>query len=189
MKICLSCYHAQNGNGSYCGGCGRTYGVKLCEAKHANPPSLQVRCCSQCGSTQLTEPTGFLNLTWLPVLLAGLVALCVWRWMISHLPLLGSLLERLTVGGLAVLLDVPSSGIICGFHRLVAWFVSLWILGWMLFLMPGRGGVMGAWLRGLPGLVLKLGGHAALTMLGRLGHALRRAIGPAQHAKSRETKT
>ena len=185
MKVCLSCLQAQTG-GPYCGGCGRTFGVKLCEAKHASPPSPRIRCCPTCGSTNLTEPTRYLNLTWLPVLLAGLAALEAWRWSIAHLPLLGNLLGRLVLMVLSTLLNTTPCGVLGSLHRLLCWLLTLWLLGWTLALLPGKGGAVGAWLRGVPGTTIKMSGRSAMALLKLLGRGTRHLVLPPTQRPSGE---
>lgn len=185
MRVCLSCFQAQTG-GPYCGGCGRTFGVKLCEAKHTSPPSPRIRCCPTCGSTNLTEPTRYLNLTWLPLLLAGLAALGAWRWGIAHLTLLGSLLGRLVLILLSTMLDTTPCGLLGGLHMLLTWLLTLWLLGWGLALLPGKGGAAGAWLRGLPNMAIKMSGRGAMALLRLLGRATRRLILPPNQRPSGE---
>lgn len=180
MNVCLSCFQAQAG-GPYCGGCGRTFGVKLCEGRHASPPSSRIRCCPACGSTQLTEPTLYLNLTWLPLFLAGLAALGVWRWGIAHLPLLGGLLVRLALTVLAVLLGTTPCQIIGGLHVLLSWLLMLWLLGWAIALLPGKGGTVGGWLRRLPDTVLKTVRYGGMALLRLVGQSVRRLVLPPSH--------
>ena len=178
MKVCLSCYQAQAAGGHYCTGCGRTFGVKLCESKHINSPSPHVRCCSQCGSTQMTEPTKFLDVTFLPLLLTGLIALGLWRWAIGHLPLLGNILERLALMTLAVLLDTTPCRVLWGIDQTLSWALTLWGLGWGLTVVPGRGGAAGNWLRALPALLGKTAWRAGHALLRLAGRGSRRVLWP-----------
>ena len=140
MKICLSCRQASPRGSVYCQGCSRTFGTKLCANKHPNAPSPRVQFCATCGSPEMTEPTRFLNLSWAAPLLAGLIALFLWRWGLTHLPLLGGLVGRLSLMLMAMLLDTTPCGVLGGLHRAAAWTLTLWVLGWMLTLAPGRGG-------------------------------------------------
>ena len=165
MKICLSCFLAQADGGPYCSGCGRTFGSKLCESKHINPPSPRVQCCSQCGSTQLTEPARYLHWALLPQILTGLVALGLWRWAIMHPPLLGDLLEHFVLLIIAVLFGMTPCQLHGTFLRIVSWLAALWLFGWLLALLPRKGGSVGIWLRRLPSLVLKQIGSGAILLL------------------------
>jgi hypothetical protein len=54
MRICLHCHRITVGEPLFCNFCGRTYDVKLCSARHANPRSAQI--CSQCGSREFSIP-------------------------------------------------------------------------------------------------------------------------------------
>jgi len=54
MKYCYQCGHVTVGKPLYCNSCGRSYNVKLCPRRHANPRSAEV--CSQCGSRDLSTP-------------------------------------------------------------------------------------------------------------------------------------
>jgi hypothetical protein len=54
MKYCYQCGRVTAGKPLYCNSCGRSYNVKLCPRKHANPRSAEV--CSECGSRDLSTP-------------------------------------------------------------------------------------------------------------------------------------
>ena len=54
MKYCFNCNHLTPGESLYCNSCGRTYDVKLCPRRHANPRTAEA--CSQCGSRDLSTP-------------------------------------------------------------------------------------------------------------------------------------
>lgn len=190
MKLCGSCHRASGAGSVYCGGCGRTFGVKLCDNKHANAPSPAVQFCTTCGSTQLSEPTRYLNLNWAAPLLSLLVALGAWRWSIAHGALLGRLLECLVLDALAVLLDTTPCGVIGGARCVASWALALWLMGWMMALLPGRGGTIGTWLRSLPQMAVKLSMRGGQTLLRLSGHALRRAFWPTpRRTKSAPTNT
>lgn len=83
MILCLSC-HALSPSGSiYCWRCGRSFGGRRCRARHLSP--RPARSCSQCGSRELSQPTGSLGLGWLTRLLAWLVALLLLRVVLTYL--------------------------------------------------------------------------------------------------------
>jgi len=54
MKYCYQCGKMTAGEPLYCGTCGRTYDVKLCQRQHVNPRGAEV--CSKCGSRELSTP-------------------------------------------------------------------------------------------------------------------------------------
>ncbi len=54
MKYCYECGRLTAGQPLFCNFCGRSYDVKLCSGKHANPRIAEV--CSQCGSRDLSTP-------------------------------------------------------------------------------------------------------------------------------------
>lgn len=178
MKLCRSCYYASPSGSVYCGGCGRTFGVKLCSNKHPNAPSPQVQCCTICGSFEMTEPTLYWNLSWIGPLLAGLAALFLWRWGMAHLALLGSLLGSLTLKAVAVLLNTTPCHVIEGVERTASGVLTLWLLGWMLILLPGRGGSAGTWLRAIPTLLGRIAWQSGRTLTGLTVRSLRRALWP-----------
>ena len=178
MKICLSCHQATPRGSVYCQGCSRTFGTKLCANKHPNAPSPQVQFCATCGSAEMTEPTRYLNFSWAGPLLAGLVALCLWRWGLAHLPLLGALVGRLSLMLVAVLLDTTPCGVLGGLRRAASWALTLWVLGWILTLAPDRGGTAGAWLRSLPLLLGRTAIRGGRALLWLAGQGLRRALWP-----------
>ena len=176
MKICLSCSHASPRGSVYCQGCSRTFGKKLCANKHPNAPSAQIQFCAVCGSSEMTEPTRFLSLSWAAPLLAGLIALGLWRWGLAHWLLLGTLLGHFILFLAALLLDTTPCGVLSGMRRVLSWIIALWALGWMLTLLPGRGGPTGNWLRALPASLGKLAGRGGRVLLRLAMHGLRRAV-------------
>jgi hypothetical protein len=54
MKFCFNCNRITPGEPLFCNFCGRSYDVKLCPRRHANPRSAEA--CSQCGSQDLSTP-------------------------------------------------------------------------------------------------------------------------------------
>ena len=178
MKICLSCSHASPRGSGYCQGCSRTFGKKLCANKHSNAPSPLVQFCAVCGSPEMTEPTRFLNLSWAAPLLAGLAALGFWRWGLAQWLFLGTLLGHLALLLVSVLLDTTPCGVLSGMRRFFSWIIALWILGWALTLLPGRGGSTGNWLRALPASLGKWAGRGCRVLLRAAVHGLRRAFWP-----------
>jgi hypothetical protein len=72
MRFCNHCQRMTTGEPSYCNFCGRSYDLKLCPHRHANPRTAEV--CSQCGSRELSTPQPRVSL-WLAPLLALLSVL------------------------------------------------------------------------------------------------------------------
>jgi hypothetical protein len=54
MRYCFNCNHMTPGEPLFCNSCGRSYDVKLCPRRHANPRTAEA--CSQCGSRDLSTP-------------------------------------------------------------------------------------------------------------------------------------
>jgi len=54
MKYCFNCNRITPGQPLFCNSCGRSYDVKLCPRRHANPRTAEA--CSQCGSRDLSTP-------------------------------------------------------------------------------------------------------------------------------------
>lgn len=54
MKYCFNCNRMTPGQPLFCNSCGRSYDVKLCPRRHANPRTAEA--CSQCGSRDLSTP-------------------------------------------------------------------------------------------------------------------------------------
>jgi len=54
MRYCNQCHRLTIGEPLFCNFCGRSYGVKLCPHRHANPRNAES--CSQCGSRDLSTP-------------------------------------------------------------------------------------------------------------------------------------
>ena len=62
MKYCYQCGRMTAGEPLFCHFCGRTYDVKLCPRRHANPRVAEV--CSQCGSRELLDAAAEGSLLW-----------------------------------------------------------------------------------------------------------------------------
>lgn len=105
MKFCFNCNRITPGEPLFCNFCGRSYDMKLCPRRHANPRTAEA--CSQCGSRDLSTPQprrppwaplvglalwvvpgGFLSLASFAVLLAAMVAIVQHPDMIVALALL-----------------------------------------------------------------------------------------------------
>ncbi len=54
MKYCYNCDRITPGEPLFCNYCSRSYDVKLCPRRHANPRTAEA--CSQCGSRDLSTP-------------------------------------------------------------------------------------------------------------------------------------
>src|SRR5262249_51997165 len=72
MRFCNNCQRVTAGEPLFCNFCGRSYDLKLCPHRHANPRTAEV--CSQCGSRELSTPHPAMSL-WLHSLLALLSVL------------------------------------------------------------------------------------------------------------------
>ena len=153
--LCLSCRRASPAGSVYCGGCGRTFGSRICGSGHRNRPAPGLACCTTCGSLELTEAARYVPLRWAGTLLATLISLFAWRWAVAHVIFLASLLWRGALIVLALLLDTTPCEILWDVRRGLSWLLTLWMFGWAMTLLPGRGGGLGSLLRSLPGLVLK----------------------------------
>ncbi len=105
MKFCFNCNRITPGEPFFCNFCGRSYDVKLCPRRHANPRNAES--CSQCGSRDLSIPQprrpawapllgyalsivpgAFLGLASIAVLLAAMIAILQRPDMIVALALL-----------------------------------------------------------------------------------------------------
>ncbi len=62
MKFCYECGRLTAGDPLYCASCGRTYDVKLCPSRHANPRWVEV--CPSCGSRNLSTPQPKVPFLW-----------------------------------------------------------------------------------------------------------------------------
>ena len=181
--VCLSCRRASPAGSVYCGGCGRTFGSRICGKGHRNRPAPGLACCTTCGSLELTEATRYVPLRGTGIVLAGLAALGVWRWAIAHLALLGGLLWRGALDALAVLLDQAPCQIVSDLRRGLSWLLTLWLLGWAMALLPGRGGALGIFLRSLPGAILKAAARVARPLPRLLGLALFKLVWQPERTK------
>jgi len=181
--VCLSCRRASPTGSVYCGRCGRTFGSRICEKGHRNRPAPGLACCTSCGSMELTEAARYVPLRGAGIVLACLATLGVWRWAIAHLTLLGGLLWRGALDALALLLDWAPCEIVQDLRRGLSWLLTLWLLGWAMALLPGRGGALGTLLRSLPGAILKTTAGAARPLPRLLGRALFKLVWQQERTK------
>ena len=76
MTICRTCGRASPSGATYCESCGRSFGSRICPAKHQSSPEAQF--CQVCGSEELstaTKATRFGFLARLSMVLVALVLL------------------------------------------------------------------------------------------------------------------
>jgi hypothetical protein len=147
--FCCTCRRISNGSEgtTFCAYCGRSFG-RVCANKHLQP--LHTRVCGVCGNTELSEGTRFIRIAWLSRLLAALLLLAIWKWLI--LPNLGPLAGlggRIALWGMAVLTNSTPCCVLRFLYDLLAWILVIWMLGHLAHLLPGEGGSIGRWMRGL----------------------------------------
>lgn len=135
MRLCLFCYRLWPRDALFCGACGRSFGGRLCPARHLSPRSARV--CVQCGRDELSEPTASVPFGWLTLLLSGLCLLGAWKWTWHHLELVYAAFLAGLNGALGLLFDLPPHAV----ERLTAQAVH-WLVFWTLalHLLPGRKG-------------------------------------------------
>ena len=157
MRLCLRCGHlsrrAQDGSPpQHCQGCGRPFS-RMCERQHSNPGGA--RYCSACGSECLSgERAPYIALGWLPRLFAIASVIAATRYGTHHLPLILCTALRITIDGIALILDIPTRTVYAGISRLIGWTVAVAIAS--LLLPGGRQARQMAW-RGLQGAARLLG--------------------------------
>ncbi|MCX6379862.1 MAG: hypothetical protein NT023_10365 [Armatimonadetes bacterium] len=120
MKLCLSCYRLWGSQTQFCGHCGRSFGGRLCRARHLSPPASQF--CVQCGNTELSEPTRCLSLNGLVLVVTGLFLCGLFRVALWFAPALGAFLR-------------PALG-----NVLARMMEPLLLILLVLFLLPGQFG-------------------------------------------------
>ena len=116
MKYCYNCNHITPGDPLFCNFCGRSYNVKICVHKHANPRTAVV--CSQCGSREFSTPQPRIP-WWAPAL----------ELVIGIIP--GLLLISASVTAVIVVANNPEL-----LSRLVAILLLLALLWWMWLQIP-----------------------------------------------------
>jgi len=70
MRYCPHCHRLNTGRPQICNYCSRTWHVRLCPARHENPPDAIF--CGTCGSADLTETSGPLPL-WIGLIKIGIL--------------------------------------------------------------------------------------------------------------------
>jgi hypothetical protein len=120
MKYCYNCNRITAGEPLFCNFCGRSYNLKLCSHKHANPRSALA--CSQCGSRDFSTPQPKVP-WWAPVL----------QFVLSCIPGVLLVLASITVA-YAVLSEIARNPAILG--SFIPLFISLAILWWMWGQIP-----------------------------------------------------
>jgi len=119
MKYCYECERITAGEPLFCNFCGRSYDVKLCPGKHANPRTAEV--CSTCGSRELSTPGPKVSFVWRIVEFFARV-------------MLGLLMAYVLLAILYVLLAVPTTRdalIALGILLAVLWFIWEMLPNWL----------------------------------------------------------
>jgi len=135
MRLCLSCHRLWPRDALFCGGCARSFGGRLCSARHLSPASAHV--CVQCGRDDLSEPTAFLSLSWLSTLLSAVCLLLIWKWSWRHLTLVYAGFLDVVNCLLRLLFDAPPHALERLVSQGLAWTVCIVVA---LHLLPGRTG-------------------------------------------------
>lgn len=153
MILCTSCRHASPSGSTYCQDCSRSLNCRVCDKGHRN--GTGARACTACGSLNLSEPARGVRLGWLALALSTAAAVFAWKALLAYA---GVLLPALGRGGLeatAFLLNTSACCLVSFINSAFAWLIVLWLFGHLLGLLPGKGGSIGAWLRGLPLLLAR----------------------------------
>lgn len=139
MRLCLSCYRLSPGGSLYCGNCGRSFGGRLCPARHISPVTSAF--CVQCGSQQLTAPTWYLPLGWMSRLILLACVSFIGRWLWLNRSLVGQALASGFTWGLIHLLNLQPRAagqmIACDARIALNWLI-LFVIA--LALVPGKVG-------------------------------------------------
>ncbi len=73
MIYCLGCRKLLPARSKFCAYCQRSFGGRLCKRGHRSPVSA--KCCTECGSKELSKPVGSLGLSCLVQVAASALAL------------------------------------------------------------------------------------------------------------------
>jgi len=121
MRYCNHCHRVTAGEALFCNFCGRSYDLRLCPHRHANPRTAQI--CSQCGSRELSTPHPKVSIWMAPLVL-----------LLSVLPGLALLLLSLLflIGLVQVL--ISSQQLLFEFFLLGLLLAGLW---WLYLQLPG----------------------------------------------------
>ena len=139
MRLCLRCgYMAarlrdnQEASALFCQGCGRTYRCRIDERGHVSQPNALF--CRVCGSQSLSESTPYLDLTFLPRIVAVLCLAAACRIFWHNGRLLLCLTIRAGIGGIAALFGVQDKAVWTALASAASW-AFLILIGSLL--IPG----------------------------------------------------
>lgn len=146
MWFCFYCKHLSP-PGRYCAFCGRTRG-RICQRGHLS--ASYVTHCPVCGSNRLTEPTAWLPLSCVSLLVNLILAVVLFRWAAGHV---GQVLCALLGGvewAICLLTGATPSGLRQSVAAVIAWGITILVISYMLPAPAGaairRGMVYGLWL-------------------------------------------
>lgn len=146
MLLCR-CFHLLPGDAVHCPFCRRSLNHRYCPSNHPNP-LWNTRACLTCGQAPLTPRTYALPLGWAVSLLTLLLLLWGWHWVEHHPFYTARAIYRARLFLLSVLFEVPPRRVHSVLTGLLAWYVALYMLSYVL---PGATGKTARqWLRSLP---------------------------------------
>ncbi len=196
--LCLTCRKISPSGSAYCAYCPGpcSFNAPLCAGGHRCPVDKSLQACPICGNSEFSEMTRGIPTGWLAKPVIALLLLGVWKISLAHLGGLMSVGGTVTAYTFGVVTNTNASTLEFIIRTSLFYAVLLWLLGLGLQLMPGSGGAIGKFLRGLPLFALR----TLLRWLPRLlrfvvGGILRmagfhagKAVAPVAKAKARSVK-
>ena len=151
MLLCR-CFHLLPGDAVYCPFCRLSLNRFYCSSNHPNP-LWNTRACLTCGQAPLTPGTYALPLGWAVSLLSVCLLLWGWHWVEHHPGYVAKAVWQCGLWLLSILFDVPPRHLHSALTGMLAWWVSLYLLSYVL---PGTMGKSARQiLRTLPRLLWK----------------------------------
>lgn len=160
--MCCKCRSLLPAEAAYCTKCRLPLGVSRCPEGHANPLRTRGTTCQTCNKGPLTAGVAVLPLSGLASICAVLVLFAVLRWAWHHPYTVAVTAWNWGGSAMGVLFDVPSGRVQSTVMQILAWYVLLWAIS---FILPsGLGRPARQSLRTLP-LILWKGLRSVLKTL------------------------
>jgi len=169
MMICVKCGAVSPAKSTYCCGCGRGFGGRVCPSGHVSPPGAKF--CSTCGrpGKELSEPTGFLDVAPVARAVAWALIAAAAVWGCRHPSETAAFLAATFLWGLAHVFGVAPCAILRIAYQVALFFI---LADAFTYMLPERIGIplrrfLNAGVIHWPGIIWRATG-AIWRMLARL---------------------
>lgn len=185
--LCLTCRRLSPPGARYCSYCpeGKSFNGIICAYGHRSCRGTLV--CPTCRNSEFSEATWGVPTGWIAKVVTVGLLIMIWKIGLAHS---SGVFSALGVGlswSFGFLTNTNSGMLPALLRGAVAWGILAWLVGLWLSVMPGQGGALGRFLRGLPVRTFQHLLRASIYLIKGLGQTTLalsglRAQKPAPHA-------